>query len=85
MTEVSPPRSGLRALLDRQRAFALKVARVQTLILLTVVYVLLIVPLGLVLRAMGRSPLRQPRESPTSAWTPRPDEPYTVEQFKRLF
>lgn len=86
MTEsTSPPRSGLRRLLDRQRAFAQKVARVQTLILLTLVYAVMVVPLGFVLRLAGRSPLRQPRESADSAWTPRADVPHTLERFERLF
>ena len=85
MSTASAPRSGLRGLLDRWRKFAERVARVQTNILLTVMYVIIIVPLGLAMRLMGRSPLQQPREGPDSAWTPRRETPYTVERFKRLF
>lgn len=86
MTEpTSPPRPGLRGLLDRWRAFAGKVARVQTQVLLTLVYGLMMLPLGFLMRLVGRSPLHQPRESAESAWTPRTEVPYTVERFKRLF
>ena len=81
----TPYRSGLRGLLDRWRAFANRIARVQTAVLLTIVYWLIVLPLGLGLRLVGKSPLTQPREHPDSAWTPRVDEPYTVERFKRLF
>ncbi len=85
MGVTSPPRSGLRGILDRWRGFARRVARAQTLVLLTVVYGLIIIPMGLVLRLAGRSPLKQPRESADSAWTPRAEVPYTLERFKRLF
>lgn len=86
MTESSPPpRSALRRLLDRWRGFSHRVARAQTYVLLTLVYGLIIIPLGLLLRLFRRSPLNQRRLSPDSAWTPREDVPYTVERFKRLF
>ncbi len=78
-------RTGLRGLLDRWRAFANRLMRAQTIVLLTLVYVFLIVPMGLFMRLIGRSPLRQPREGPDSAWTVHADEPYTIERFKRLF
>jgi len=79
------PRSGLRGILDRWRGFAQRVARVQTIILLSIVYWLLILPMSLLMRLFGKNPLVHPRESEDSFWTPRADPPYTVERFKRLF
>lgn len=83
MDNPPPPRSGLRGLLDRWRGFANRVARVQTAILLTVVYALIILPMGLLLHLLGRSPLNHPGEGADSHWSAREAPEYTIERFRR--
>lgn len=79
------PATGLRRLLDRWRAFANTVARVQTAIILTVVYWLMLVPIGVTMRLFRRNLLEHSRVEPDSYWFPREEVEYTVERFRRPF
>lgn len=80
-----PPATGLKRLLDRWRAFANTIARVQTAIILTVVYWVLLVPIGVTMRLLGRNLLEHSRAAPDSYWLPREEVEYTVERFRRPF
>jgi hypothetical protein len=60
------------------------IGRVVTVILLTVVYVVVFVPLGLVLRLVGRTPLL-PREALSSTWKQRAQEEQNLEAARRPY
>jgi len=60
------------------------IGRVVTVVLLTVLYVAVFVPLGLVLRLVGRTPLL-PREEGGTTWRPRAPEDETLEAARRPY
>lgn len=66
-TRLGPARRGWMGL-------AHAISRVTTPIVLGVIYFLLLTPVGLAMRALGRDPLRAPDEPPSSWWVRRPDE-----------
>lgn len=59
----------LSRLKEQWLRFAHVLGRLNTAIVLTVLYLALMTPLGLLFRAAGRSPLR--RKGPGSTWTER--------------
>ena len=61
-----------------------KIARVQTVILLTLLYVLLILPFGIVASLFG-DPLRIKRAGSTSLWQPRGTPPANLDAARRQF
>jgi hypothetical protein len=59
---------------------------VNTRLLLSIAYILLVVPIALVLRALGRDPLdRRLERDRKSYWRDRPDEPEDRERYRRQY
>src|SRR4051812_13246644 len=65
--------------------FAYALGYVNSRIILTLFYFLVVVPYGLVSRLVGRDPLVLRQKKRGSYWTPRPQTRPTKEQFERLF
>ena len=63
------------------KRFARRLADFQGRVLLTVLYLVLVVPVGLILRLVA-DPLRR-RRPQTSNWTPRVPAPATVDEARR--
>ena len=63
------------------KRFARRLADFQGRVLLTLLYVVLVVPVGLVLRLVA-DPLRR-RQPRTSNWTPRLPAPATLDEARR--
>ena len=65
---------------------ALALGFVMTRVILTIAFVVLFVPIGLVFRLIGRDPLRQrPDPGAASYWIPRSDGPADRERLERLY
>jgi len=73
--------TALVTLWEAWKRFAQRLADFQGRVLLTLLYVVLIVPGGLVLRLVG-DPLRR-RRPPTSNWTARVPVPTTLDEARR--
>ena len=71
----------LRHLSAAWKRFARRLADSQGRVLLTLFYVVLIVPVGLVLRLVA-DPLRR-RQPQGTNWTPRPPAPATLHEARR--
>jgi hypothetical protein len=71
----------LLAVWEVWKRFARRLADFQGRVLLTFLYIVLIVPVGLVLRLVA-DPLRR-RQPQTSNWTPRPPAPATLDEARR--
>jgi hypothetical protein len=71
----------LSKLWSHWRRFARRLADFQGRVLLTLLYVVLIVPGGLVIR-LAADPLRRHRPE-TSNWTPRLPDPGTLDEARR--
>ena len=63
------------------KRFSRRLADFQGRVLLTVLYLVLVVPVGLILRLVA-DPLRR-RRPQTSNWTPRVPAPTTVDEARR--
>lgn len=63
------------------KRFSRRLADFQGRVLLTVLYLVLVVPVGLILRLVA-DPLRR-RRPQTSNWTPRVPAPATVDEARR--
>jgi hypothetical protein len=71
----------LLAVWEAWKRFARRLADFQGRVLLTLLYIVLVVPVGLVLRVVA-DPLRR-RQPQTSNWTPRPPAPATLDEARR--
>jgi len=80
-----PVRPALRRTLQRGRGVYRTVLDFQTRLLLTLVYGLVMIPMGLGMRLFKSSPLNQPREAPGSFWSPYKAEPPTIDRYRRMF
>jgi hypothetical protein len=65
--------------------FAVLLGHVNSRILLTLVYYLVVTPYGIVTRLVGRDPLRRRGAGQESYWVERKATRQTREQFERLF
>jgi hypothetical protein len=65
--------------------FAAVLGAINARILLTVVFAALITPFALILRAMGRNPIRLTAEGRQSYWRPRRPEEFTAKRMERQF
>ena len=63
--------------------FSHVLAYVNTRVLLTAIFVLLLIPLGLIWRAIGRDPLGRRRAS--AGWTPYPARYRNREHYRRMY
>lgn len=77
------------ALLERPHrawmALAHAMGRVTTAIFLFLVYFLVLTPLGIVLRLVGRDELHRRRRDESSLWMPYPERNRDVRHFERMF
>jgi hypothetical protein len=66
--------------------FAMALGFVNTRILLTLFFYLVLTPIGLLLRLFGKDPLHLSLDSKAKTyWTPKTKEPYNPEHYKRQF
>ena len=65
--------------------FAVALGHVNSRVLLTLVYYLVVTPYGIVTRLVGRDPLRRRGAGQESYWVERKATRQTREQFERLF
>jgi hypothetical protein len=80
------PLGAFRRVTAALEAFGRAVGVGLTWVLMTLVYYLLFLPVGLVLRARGRLRLRKRLEPGLpSYWTPLPDRPRTLDGYRRQF
>lgn len=66
-------------------AFSHALGRMNTVIFLSVLFLLVLTPLGLVLRLLGRDPLRRRRISCGSMWVPYAGRTSDPKHFERMF
>lgn len=64
---------------------ALVLGLVMTRVILTIVFVVLIVPIGVVMRLAGRDPLGLRRDGRTSYWMPRADMDRSPERLEKYY
>lgn len=69
----------LRKLLNRWLAFAGVIGRINTLLLLTLLYILVLTPVGILSRLLGKNPIAQPVDG--SMWVERKEEENLERQF----
>ncbi len=65
--------------------FAFALGYINSRILLTLIYLILFVPYGIVSRLFGRDPLQIRKKESETYWNPRVASRQTKEQFERLF
>lgn len=65
-------------------AFARALGFVNTMILLTVVYLVVVGPMSIIMRVLGKDPLTH-RKSPESFWKPKDPVSNTINQARRQF
>ena len=73
----------LRALWNGWLRIARAIGTLNTIVLLTILYWLAVVPLGLILRLLGQDPLRLRRGSETTFWHGK--RPLQVDSLHRQF
>ena len=78
-------RAAARAFHNAWMRFASALGFVNSRVLLTLMYYLLLTPYGFVMRLAGRDPLRRRGKSGESYWIGRKTTRQTREQFERLF
>jgi hypothetical protein len=66
-------------------AFAKVLGRINAFVFLSIVFFLILTPLGLVLRLFGRDELRRRGAAPPSMWTPYPERNGDPRHFERIF
>ena len=66
-------------------AFAKLLGRINGFVFLSIVFFLILTPLGLVLRLFGRDELRRRGAAPVSMWTPYPERNRDPRHFERIF
>jgi hypothetical protein len=66
-------------------AFAKVLGRINAFVFLSIVFFLILTPLGLVLRLFGRDELRRRGRPPASMWTPYPERNLDPKHFERIF
>jgi hypothetical protein len=66
-------------------AFAKVLGRINTFVFLSIVFFLILTPLGLVLRLFGRDELRRRGAAPASMWTPYPERNRDPRHFEKIF
>jgi len=66
-------------------AFAKVLGRINGFVFLSIVFFLILTPLGLVLRLFGRDELRRRGAAPASMWTPYPERNRDPKHFERIF
>ena len=75
----------VRPLADGWAFIGKTIGRITTPILLTIVFVLVVTPLGLLLRLFGSDPLRLKRDAKAATyWIERKQRAFTPEDFERL-
>ncbi|HCA82046.1 MAG TPA: hypothetical protein DEP53_20135 [Bacteroidetes bacterium] len=74
-----------RRLYLRWMAFARVLGRINTVVLLTIVYVVIIGPVAIVFRILGKDLLDRSSEERPSYWYDRDNEEHTVERRSRQF
>ena len=66
-------------------AFARVLGRINAFVFLSIVFFLILTPLGVVLRLFGRDELRRRGASPASMWTPYPERNRDPRHFEKIF
>ena len=66
-------------------AFARGLGRVNTAVFLSIIFFLVLTPLGFVLRVFGRDELRRRRAAPGTMWEPYPVRVADPKHFERMF
>ena len=77
--------SVLRALGRAWMRFAHALGRIQTFLILSIVYLVVLGPIGVVMRLTGQDPLRRPAGEGRTGWDDRIPEPAGLPAARRMF